>query len=88
MKTLWCKNQENPSDRISHTWAPLSKWRKVGRSSYELGGKPNTYRVSNLMGMKRRMLDIDKKLVLLFAKKFKMFGFYTFCIQSLQKVLL
>ncbi len=23
MKTLWCKNQENPSDRISQTWAPL-----------------------------------------------------------------
>jgi hypothetical protein len=23
MKTLWCKSQENPSDRISHTWAPL-----------------------------------------------------------------
>jgi hypothetical protein len=25
MKTLWCKNQENPSDRISHTWAPLKR---------------------------------------------------------------
>jgi hypothetical protein len=24
MNTLWCKNQENPSDRISHAWAPLS----------------------------------------------------------------
>jgi len=24
MKTLWCKNQENPSNRISHTWAPLT----------------------------------------------------------------
>jgi hypothetical protein len=24
MKTLWCKNQENPSDRISHAWAPLN----------------------------------------------------------------
>ncbi len=23
MKTLWCKNQENPCDRISHAWAPL-----------------------------------------------------------------
>ncbi len=23
MKTLWCKNQENPGDRISHAWAPL-----------------------------------------------------------------
>jgi hypothetical protein len=23
MKTLWRKNQENPSDRISHAWAPL-----------------------------------------------------------------
>jgi hypothetical protein len=23
MKTLWCKNQDNPSDRISHAWAPL-----------------------------------------------------------------
>jgi hypothetical protein len=24
MKTLWCKNQENPRDRLSHAWAPLS----------------------------------------------------------------
>jgi hypothetical protein len=24
MKTLWWKNQENPSDRISHAWAPLT----------------------------------------------------------------
>jgi hypothetical protein len=23
MKTLLCKNQENPSDGISHAWAPL-----------------------------------------------------------------
>ncbi len=23
-KTLWCKNQENPSDWKSHTWAPLN----------------------------------------------------------------
>jgi hypothetical protein len=21
--TLWCKNQENPSNRISHAWAPV-----------------------------------------------------------------
>ncbi len=25
MKTLWCKNEENPSDRISHAWAPLRR---------------------------------------------------------------
>jgi hypothetical protein len=24
IETLWCKNQENPSDQKSHTWAPLS----------------------------------------------------------------
>ncbi len=24
MKTLWRKNQENSSDRISHAWAPLN----------------------------------------------------------------
>ena len=23
-RTLWCKNQENPSDRKSHTWAPFT----------------------------------------------------------------
>ncbi len=37
MKTLWCKNQENPSDRISHAWAPLStevdKYGQVERGS-------------------------------------------------------
>jgi hypothetical protein len=30
MKTLWCKNQENPSDRISHAWAPLTISYSVG----------------------------------------------------------
>jgi hypothetical protein len=30
MKTLWCKNKKNPSDRISHAWAPLS----VSRESF------------------------------------------------------
>ncbi len=25
MKTLWCKNQKNPSDGISHAWAPLMR---------------------------------------------------------------
>ena len=25
VETLWCKNQENPSDRKSHTWAPLKE---------------------------------------------------------------
>ncbi len=29
MKTLWCKNQENPSDRISHAWAPLKNYFSV-----------------------------------------------------------
>ncbi len=24
VETSWCKNQENPSDRISHAWAPLN----------------------------------------------------------------
>jgi hypothetical protein len=23
IETIWCKNEENPSDRISHAWAPL-----------------------------------------------------------------
>ena len=30
MRTLWCKNQDNPSDRISHAWAPLSQPRSSG----------------------------------------------------------
>ena len=29
MKTLWCKNQENPSDRISHAWAPSKETEDV-----------------------------------------------------------
>jgi hypothetical protein len=33
MRTLWRKNQENPSDRISHAWAPL---RSPGIDSKEL----------------------------------------------------
>jgi hypothetical protein len=31
MKTLCCKNQENPSDRISHAWAPLREAKKRGK---------------------------------------------------------
>jgi hypothetical protein len=35
MKTLWRKNQENSSDRISHAWAPLmySKVKEWSRST-------------------------------------------------------
>ena len=29
MKTEWCENQENPSDRISHAWAPLNYTPKI-----------------------------------------------------------
>ncbi len=30
MKTLWRKNQENSSDRISHAWAPLNMTKRKG----------------------------------------------------------
>jgi hypothetical protein len=30
MKTLWSENQENPSDRISHAWAPLKVRKNMG----------------------------------------------------------
>jgi hypothetical protein len=36
MRTLWFKNQENPSDRISHAWAPLSaQWQITGLDGAE-----------------------------------------------------
>ena len=34
MKTLWRKNQENSSDRISHAWAPLNCKKWVGLFVY------------------------------------------------------
>ncbi len=37
-KTLWCKNQENPSDRKSHTWAPLRRTTGVNDTNGN-GGK-------------------------------------------------
>ncbi len=37
MKTLWCKNQENPSDRISHAWAPLRQKLILYPDSWEDG---------------------------------------------------
>jgi hypothetical protein len=37
MKTLWCKNQENLSDRISHAWAPLSS----PKADVSLGSRPS-----------------------------------------------
>jgi hypothetical protein len=37
MRTLWCKNQENPSDRISHAWAPLRL--RGMKTFFELGQK-------------------------------------------------
>ncbi len=36
MKTLWCKNQEIPSDRISHTWAPLKTGSSLAPSKGQL----------------------------------------------------
>ncbi len=39
MKTLWCKNHENPNDRISHAWAPLST---VNSQHHKGGEKENT----------------------------------------------
>ena len=41
MKTLWCKNQENPSDQISHAWAPLSC--SVGPRRHAKKGKNNIF---------------------------------------------
>jgi hypothetical protein len=26
VETLWCKNNENPTDRKSHSWAPLKNF--------------------------------------------------------------
>ncbi len=44
--------------------------------------------VSNLMEIKRRMIDIGKKNNFIFlAKCLKMYSFFRICIQSLQKVL-
>jgi hypothetical protein len=34
LEALWCKNHENPSDRQSHTWAPLLRYK------YDGGGPP------------------------------------------------
>ncbi len=36
MKTFWCKNEKNPSDRISHAWAPLIRNRKAIFTCYVL----------------------------------------------------
>jgi hypothetical protein len=41
MGTLWCKIQENPSDRISHAWAPFlkrakSNWRNLNSGFEEI----------------------------------------------------
>jgi hypothetical protein len=36
MKTLWCKNQENPSDRISHAWAPFNRVMKIYLKTLQL----------------------------------------------------
>jgi hypothetical protein len=30
VETLWCKNNENPTDRKSHSWAPLKNFGCAG----------------------------------------------------------
>ncbi len=38
MKTLWRKNQENSSDRISHAWAPLTEMLETQAGSTSFHG--------------------------------------------------
>jgi len=40
MKAIWCKNQENPSDRISHAGAPLRKSKLQKKPSALKGEHP------------------------------------------------
>ncbi len=46
METLWSKNYKNPSDRKSHTWAPLKRlhilkqdWQKSPAGTRQKDGK-------------------------------------------------
>jgi hypothetical protein len=41
--------------------------------------------VSNLMGIKRRMIDIGKKITLIFAKCLKMYSFFEFAFKVFKK---
>ncbi len=58
-------------------WTPKSQ-------TYTVGG----FNVSNLMGIKRRMIDIGKKLLFTFCKMFESVQFFRICSYSMQKVLL
>ncbi len=48
------------------------------------------FNVSNLMGIKRRMMDIGKKITFYFLQNdcLKMYSFFRICIKCMQKVLL
>ncbi len=48
-KTLFCKNQENPSDRISHAWAPLKVLanQMTGQKTLNIGSKREIFDRSN-----------------------------------------
>ncbi len=58
-KALWCKNQENPSDRISHAWAPL---KVPKREIFDRSDFPDFYTIMSL-----RVADFGVKI----NKKFK-----------------
>ncbi len=45
MKTLWRKNQENSSDRISHAWAPL---KVPKREIFDRSDFPDFYTIKSL----------------------------------------
>ncbi len=64
--------------RIFSFFWDLDQQSKIFKGS--LGG----FNVSSLMGIKRRMIDIDKKH-LTFLKCLKMYSFLSICIQTLQK---
>ncbi len=67
MKTLWCKNQENPSDRISHARAPLSgkaAFNSRKRTMNSAPADPCTFRLRNRYSSPRCYLYINSWLLL------------------------
>jgi hypothetical protein len=60
MKTLWCKNQENLRDRISHAWAPLSSLLGEPKAIKGCGAKDSAQLGSKLLRYYTSVVEVTR----------------------------
>jgi hypothetical protein len=71
MKTLWCKTHKNPSDRISHAWAPLNITMVRDSMKPKQGFSPGqTRKIATRSVNTSQYPTLEKQFVLFFQRPF------------------